>query len=183
MEPPYQWNKSEHLTEHQSGAPVWLPPRCWTTSNILANVTNLFVTDRLRSKRQEVIVSLCQSTRAGGGGEVPQPDLTGGTPARGGPPRVALPARLGQGVPQPRAYPPGVPLSQVRTGIPLQQGYPRKRDTTWSTWQATVGMPLAFTQEDCLVVILACSSLRLSGFPISVFTHRSVPSVRKTVLP
>ena len=140
---------------------------------------SVIITDRARSTRREVIVSLCLSVHTCGGGGVPQPDGTR--------PEYHPPARSGWGVPQPgdvhlghpppgqvrtggtpvRGHPPGVPPSQVRMveypsqraptwgqdgGVPA--GPPPGQVSAWSTWYAAVGMSLAFTQEDsslCLI--------------------------------
>ena len=104
-------------------------------------INNIF-TDRVRSTRREVIVSLCLSVHTSGG--------RGGTrpgPASWGVPHLGYPPiRPGWGVSQWGGTPPWVPLSDLAGGYP-KGGYPTL-DNRWSTWYAAVGMPLAFTQED-----------------------------------
>ena len=79
----------------------------------------------------------------------------GGYPARGTPPRV--PSQLG-GTPAVGGTPPQVlpPIRPSRGGTPAGVGgggcYPTTGNR-WSTWYAAVGMPLAFTQEDFLVLL------------------------------
>ena len=104
-------------------------------------------------------------------GTPPQPGLTGGPwpgPAGGGYPSQVwwggpkvlypqqgwgTPGKVWQGVPEVGYPPPGRNgVSQV--GYPPGRGYPPVQDNRWSTWYAAAGMPLAFTQEDCLVVYL-----------------------------
>ena len=71
---------------------------------------------------------------------IPQPGPGGGYPSQVGPGR-GVPWR---GVPHLR-YPPPSDLAQV--GTPMGGDTPPS-----STWYAAVGMPLAFTQEDFLVI-------------------------------
>ena len=93
------------------------------------------VTDRVRSTRREVIVSLCQSTPSGGGG--PASRRWGGTPpwvppcwtwlrdTQRGVPHLRYPlVRPGWGVPQPGGTPTSdTPPCQTWLGIP-HLGYP-----------------------------------------------------------
>ena len=92
-------------------------------------------------------VELCGPGLMGGGG---------GVPKVGYPPRLGL---TGGGVYLRR----GTPLGQVWWGVP-EDGYPTSRDgitpppplqdNRWSTWYAALSMPLAFTQEDFLVLTI-----------------------------
>ena len=86
----------------------------------------------------------------------PGPDQDRGYPRSGGTWGPPEPGQDG-GLPQPGEYPGYLPGTRSGWG-----GYPRQggtqgtppppgQDSTWSTWYATVGMPLAFTQEDFLV--------------------------------
>ena len=81
---------------------------------------------------------------------------TSGTPLLGRyplsgvtPPRVPPPSDLAGGYPC-WVYPPQVPLPLDLAG---SRGYSTSGNR-WSTWYATVGMPLAFTQEDFLVFVV-----------------------------
>ena len=71
-----------------------------------------------------------------------------GYPSGGGYPSSGTPlSDLARGVPHPRCHPPpSPPRSNLGGGGPHLV-----HDNRWSTWYATVGMPLAFTQEDFLV--------------------------------
>ena len=96
------------------------------------------------------------------GGGVPQPGPMGGTPSQ-------VQWRYTQG---------GVPPS--RNGVPPWQGVPstgrgypppryRTTDDRWSTWYAAVGMPLAFMQDDFLVVIgVRCNRYRFKWVLIGI---------------
>ena len=110
----------------------------------------MFITDRVRNTREGYVLKrVCPSIHPSVcphlGGGIPQPG-----PGRG----VPLPGPAGWGVPQ-QGVPhledplPPPPPSDLSRGVPRWQGgYP----ISSSTWYATVGMPLAFTQEDFLVI-------------------------------
>ena len=101
---------------------------------------------------------------------------SGGIPCWGTLPWIP-PSGLARGIPLPVGTPIGVPHlryppSDLAWGVPLQGGYPTSgtlpppdlvkeypcqggyptAGNRWSTWYAAVGMPLAFTQEDFLVI-------------------------------
>ena len=78
----------------------------------------------------------------------PSSDLAGGPPA-GGYPTLGTPHQTWMGGSPARGSPTlgTPPLDLARGGTPAGRGYPR-----WSTWYGAIGMPLAFTQEDLLVV-------------------------------
>ena len=99
---------------------------------------------------------------------VSQPGLTGGCPSQvwwdtqGVVPRAGMGTPTRSGWVYPSCGTPwqgwGIP-HQVRTrGVPKMgyppagMGYPPVQDSRWSTWYVTVFVPLAFTQEDCLVL-------------------------------
>ena len=69
----------------------------------------------------------------------------------------------------------GTPPSDLARGYPTM-GTPPVQDNRWSTWYAAVGMPLAFTREDFLVLryILAFNTPSLLNlqytFSVSSFT-------------
>ena len=74
-----------------------------------------------------------------------------GYPSEGGTP--TWPGRGGRsrwGYPPAQVQMGGYPLAGVP---PPRQGVPPVQDNRWSTWYTAVGMPLAFTQEDFLVII------------------------------
>ena len=125
-------------------------------------------------RESNVLTRVCLSTPRGGtparssreGGtppQVPPPDLAreGGTLAGGTPPWVPPYRTWPGGGYTDRGYPSrGVPHLRYPPLSDLAGGYldegggglPRLvQDNRWSTWYAAVGMPLAFTQEDCLV--------------------------------
>ena len=113
------------------------------------------ITDRIRRMREGSVFSLSTPGGGGGGGAgVPWP----------GPDRVGVPhpgqVRMG-GTPV-SGWLPGVPPPLARSGrmggspargVPTRGTPTWGQDSTWRTWRAAVGMPLAFTQEDCLVII------------------------------
>ena len=137
-------------------------------------------TDRVRSTRESYVLtgvcpSICLSTPGGGGypsqiqqaggypsqiqvGGVLQPGPGGGYPSQvqaggypnGGVPHLRYPPiGPGRGVPQLGGTPPRVPPPvDLCRGLPQRGGTPPS-----STWYAAVGMPLAFTQEDFLVIL------------------------------
>ena len=86
----------------------------------------------------------------------------------GNPPQVPLPpSDLAGGVPN-RGYPTSgtPPVRPGRVGVPRRGGggYP----ISSSTWYAAVGMPLAFTQEDFLVLYCFYSFFKSYNFNNSV---------------
>ena len=102
----------------------------------------------------------------------PLSDLAGGaTPAWGYPTSgIPPPIRPGQGYPcwGPRVppcqtwtggtpaggvTPPRIPPIRPGWGYPCQGGYPTSGNR-WSTWYTAVGMPLVFTQEDFLFLLI-----------------------------
>ena len=111
------------------------------------------ITDRVRSTMGrlcfDTCLSICLSTPLAGGGTP-----AGGYPTLGKPP--VHPHRTWPG-----GYPTsGTPPSDLVGGVPSAGGYPTSgppphqtwlggyptSGNRWSTWYATVGMPLAFTQ-------------------------------------
>ena len=98
-------------------------------------------------------------------GGVPQPGSTWGTPT---------PSQVRMGVPQPggASWVPSWPGQDGGTW-----GTPPGQDSTWSTQYAAVGIPLAFMQEDFLVVIIICvghSQINIGLYTklkTKIFTH------------
>ena len=71
------------------------------------------------------------------------------------------------GTPCPEIGYPLPPLSRDGVPPPLQ-GY----DNRLSTWYAAGGMPLAFTQEDCLMFVFACASIPVHKYTIVLFLSK-----------
>ena len=114
---------------------------------------------------------------------VPLLDLAWGYPK--GVPHLRYPHQTWPGVPQQGGTSPCVPPIRPGWGVPYLRylppigpgwGYPNGgwvphliQDNRWSTWYAAVGMPLAFTQEDFLVIHSFNLVINLFYIPIAKY--------------